>query len=121
MEINVLDEKAYKSESIYLIIKSKYSKGKVRKYGQTCCDYVLLTEGTGDNLFEEDIQAGYVDYANFAFGKFDDHEFIENDGGMFMRETLIRDSEGGLVDLIEDFIESEYVNPNVVEEIYVFC
>ena len=107
MEINVLDEKAYKAESIYLIIVS-----------QSQCMYVLLTEGTGDNFFQEDIDEGYVDYINYSFGVFEQNEFYEEDGGMFMVKTLIRDSDLGLVSVIEDFINSE-VDSNYVKKVYV--
>ena len=55
---------------------------------------------------------------NYSFGVFEQNEFYEEDGGMFMTKKLIRDSDLGLVNVIEDFINSE-VDPNYVKKVYV--
>ena len=108
MNINVLDKKAYEAYSIYLIILTK-----------DVCNYVLLEEGTGDNLNDDDIKDGYVDYVNYSFGHFEENTFIDVDGGMLLRKTLIRDSNEGLVSVIQDFIKTEYLDDEIVKNVYV--
>lgn len=53
--------------------------------------FIRLCEGTGDNLFEEDTQEGYVDYVMYSFLKFDGTDFIETEGGQVMLENLYQD------------------------------
>ena len=108
MNINVLDKRAYEAYSIYLIVLTK-----------DVCNYVLLEEGTGDNLNDDDIKDGYVDYVNYSFGHFEENTFIDVDGGMLLRKTLIRDSNEGLVSVIQDFIKTEYLDDEIVKNVYV--
>ena len=108
VNINILDKRAYEAYSIYLIILTK-----------DVCNYVLLEEGTGDNLNDDDIKDGYVDYVNYSFGHFEENTFIDVDGGMLLRKTLIRDSNEGLVSVIQDFIKTEYLDDEIVKNVYV--
>lgn len=66
-----------------------------------------ISEGSGDNLLDEDIEAGYVDYIYY-----DQHE-LENslpeiDGGMVLLTELFR----------EKFTCTEDAIPNVLDMAY---
>ena len=102
--IKVLDDVLY-ADDIYLIIKTK-----------TDCLYVLLSEGTGDNLLKEDIEAGYVDYAMYDFGHFENDEFIREDGGMLLRKKLIAEEPEKLLSVAKDFLKTEI---NDYEDVYI--
>lgn len=109
MKVNVLDERAYSSESIYLIVLEG-----------TTCYYILISEGTGDNLLKEDIEEGYVDYALYDFGHFEADQFVSDDGGMMLREELIREHEEGLVQIAMDILKNDF-NQNAVSQAYIFA
>lgn len=48
---------------------------------------IEFDEGTGDNLLEEDIEAGYVDYVYYTIYDIDDLDDVrEIDGGMILLE-----------------------------------
>lgn len=48
-------------------------------------DYIIIAnEGTGDNLLDEDIEAGYVDYIYYTTWHIDDNDITEDDGGMIL-------------------------------------
>ena len=53
---------------------------------------VHITEGTGDNLLQEDIEEGYVDYIYYEV--FDlDYDFPEVDGGMVLTTEYVADMD----------------------------
>lgn len=60
-------------------------------------DAYHVQEGTGDNLLEEDIRDGYVDYIYYGVYETDDPNYIPNDdddeldGGMCLLEKLYKD------------------------------
>lgn len=58
--------------------------------------FVVITEGTGDNLFQEDIDAGYVDYVNYEIYKTleqarENEDAWSIDGGMVYLKELYQD------------------------------
>lgn len=60
-------------------------------------DTILIAqEGTGDNLLDEDIAEGYVDYVYIETQEFDGDRFVEDsDGGqMLMRQYFADVYEG---------------------------
>lgn len=63
---------------------------------------LLIAEGTGDNLLDEDAEQGYVDYFNlevYEAAKFDFNKIGSLDtigGGFMMRTAMIRDEFYGL-------------------------
>ena len=63
---------------------------------------LLIAEGTGDNLMEDDIEDGYVDYFNlevYKAAEFDFHKIgMLNTigGGLMMRNMMISDEFYGL-------------------------
>lgn len=52
---------------------------------------ITVSEGTGDNLLEEDIKQGYVDYIDSTIYKQEGSELVEIDGGEIMLSKLYKD------------------------------
>jgi hypothetical protein len=55
---------------------------------------VLIAEGSGDNLFDEDIENGYVDYIYYETYALPDNieeDMHELDGGMVMLTEMFRE------------------------------
>lgn len=70
--------------------------------------FYYIREGTGDNLSEEDVDAGYVDYIYYdAFETLNDiHEDNISDGGMILIKKLYQNSSvAEIVEQFEDFEE----------------
>lgn len=68
---------------------------------------IRITEGTGDNLLDEDMDAGYVDYIyyeQFEFGDVVD----EVDGGMVMLTELFREKYKSTEECIPDVLDMAY-------------
>lgn len=65
---------------------------------------IYISEGTGDNLLDEDIEEGYVDYINYQIYMFD-NGIEEDDGGMIMLRELFRDKYSCTADCIPDVLE----------------
>ncbi len=72
----------------------------------------VVEEGSGDNLWEEDIEAGYVDYFNSYL--YDIEKKIELDGGMWLEKQLIVDRQYTIEELIERMKECDA--PNFLED-----
>lgn len=68
---------------------------------------VRISEGSGDNLNEEDMAAGYVDYVYYE-------QFVmdplmrETDGGMIMLTELFQEHYNSTADAITDVLEMAY-------------
>ena len=58
-------------------------------------DYKIITavEGTGDNLTDEDIKDGYVDYWMTSIYKQEGEEIVLEDGGQLLTSTPIKDMD----------------------------
>ena len=75
------------------------------KANDTGC-YFYIREGTGDNLSQEDIDNGYVDYIYYdIFETLNDvHEDNIKDGGFILLEKLYQNSTlDEIVKAVEDF------------------
>lgn len=69
---------------------------------------IKIEEGTGVNLFEEDIENGYEDY--IMFYEYDlENDFKEEDGG----ELLLRQSPDTLEETIPNVLEFLYGDKTV--------
>lgn len=71
-----------------------------------------VTEGTGDNLLREDVEAGYVDY--IMIDLFRINEDADPEGGMLLTKKLIREYPNGLYDLIPDAMQEMGVTASTV-------
>lgn len=58
-------------------------------------DYKIITavEGTGDNLTDEDIKDGYIDYWMTSVYKQEGEEIVLEDGGQLLTSTPIKDMD----------------------------
>lgn len=68
---------------------------------------VKITEGTGDNLLEEDIDAGYVDYTYYEQYALEP-DFPEVDGGMILLTTMFRELYKSTKDAIPSVLDMAY-------------
>ena len=80
-------------------------------------DTILVAqEGTGDNLLDEDVEAGYVDYVYIETQQFDGDRFEEDsDGGQMMMEEYFADVyEGNPEKLAKDAVEFMFGDINYI-------
>lgn len=54
---------------------------------------ITIVEGTGDNLTDEDIKDGYVDYVMTSIYNVDGEDITLEDGGQMLSQTPIEDLE----------------------------
>ena len=81
---------------------------------------IIISEGTGDNLLDEDIEAGYMDYLNYEVGDVSEmltNRSIPEDGGMIMYEELIQEKFKDLKETIPDVLEDVYGTKDVQYQI----
>lgn len=72
--------------------------------------YLVIEEGTGDNLLLEDLKEGYVDYINYTLIRRKD--MCEVDGGMILLKKLFCDiyPPEQIDVLIQDVLEEHFGN-----------
>ena len=54
---------------------------------------ITIVEGTGDNLTEEDLKDGFVDYVMTSIYRVEDDEIMLEDGGQMLSMTPIAELE----------------------------
>ena len=54
---------------------------------------ITIVEGTGDNLTEEDIEDGYIDYVMTSIYRVEGEDIVLEDGGQMLSQTPIEDLE----------------------------
>ena len=70
---------------------------------------IRISEGTGDNLLDEDIDEGFVDYIYYE--TFNVEDTIEEDnGGQVMLTELFREQYKCTEDCVPDVLDMEYGN-----------
>lgn len=73
---------------------------------------IKISEGTGDNLLDEDIDAGYVDYIYYEQYAVET-DFPEVDGGMVMLTELFQDKFKSTSEAVPDVLDMAYGNENL--------
>ena len=73
---------------------------------------VQISEGSGDNLNEEDIEAGYVDYIYYEQYVMDPY-MRETDGGMIMLTDLFQNEFGSTEEAIPNVLDTAYHDKNL--------
>lgn len=73
---------------------------------------IKISEGSGDNLNEEDIAAGYVDYIYYEQFVMDP-ELRETDGGMIMLTDLFQNEYESTKDAVPDVLDMAYHDRNL--------
>lgn len=68
---------------------------------------IKISEGSGDNLLDEDIKAGYVDYIYYEQYVMDPH-MRESDGGMVMLTELFQEKFKSTKDAIPYVLDMAY-------------
>lgn len=68
---------------------------------------IRIAEGTGDNLLEEDMGAGYVDYIYYDQYMLD-IDMPNVDGGMVLLDGMLREKYSRLADCIPDVLAMAY-------------
>lgn len=65
---------------------------------------ITIVEGTGDNLTDEDIKDGYIDYVMTSIYRVDGEDIVLEDGGQMLSQTPIADlEEEELVERVLDY------------------
>ena len=65
---------------------------------------ITIVEGTGDNLTDEDIKDGYIDYVMTSVYRVEGEEITLEDGGQMLSQTPIKDlEEEDLVNRVLDY------------------
>lgn len=87
--------------------------------------FVHVAEGTGDNLLDDDIEEGYVDYymwTTYEAVAYGSPEFKELDGGQVMLESMcvdaFDDAEVMLRDCITEWLELPEDTMYIVVELH---
>lgn len=68
---------------------------------------IKISEGSGDNLLDEDIETGYVDYIYYEQYVMDP-DMRETDGGMIMLTELFQEKFKCTADAIPDVLDMAY-------------
>ena len=65
---------------------------------------ITIVEGSGDNLTDEDIKDGYIDYVMTSIYKVEGEDIVLEDGGQMLSQTPIKDlKEDELVNRVLDY------------------
>ena len=65
---------------------------------------ITIVAGTGDNLTDEDIKDGYIDYVMTSVYHMEGDEIVLEDGGQMLSQTPIEDlEEEDLVNRVLDY------------------
>lgn len=73
---------------------------------------VKISEGSGDNLLDEDLDAGYVDYIYYEQYVMDP-EMRETDGGMVMLTEPFQELFTCTADAIPQVLDMAYGGPSI--------
>jgi hypothetical protein len=76
-------------------------------YVPEACQIIKISEGSGDNLLDEDIEAGYVDYIYYEQYVMDP-DMRETDGGMVMLTELFQEKFNCTDDAIPYVLDMAY-------------
>ena len=68
---------------------------------------IKISEGSGDNLTDEDMEAGYIDYIYYDTYVMDG-DIRENDGGMIMLKEFFRTKYESTKDAIPAVLDMAY-------------
>lgn len=67
--------------------------------------FMRVSEGTGDNLLDEDRELGYVDYVNIDTYVWNGDELVEDDGGLMLLKEYFTDKYATEQEYIRDAME----------------
>lgn len=73
---------------------------------------VRISEGSGDNLLDEDIDSGYVDYIYYELHDVE-IDLPEVDGGQIMLTEMFQEKYKSTKECIPDVLDFAYGNPRI--------
>ena len=71
--------------------------------------FFKINEGTGDNLLDEDIEEGYIDYIVVTELEYNGDDFEEFDGGDCLLRKLYQDKFNTVDEVIQHLIDSYFI------------
>jgi hypothetical protein len=71
--------------------------------------FIRINEGTGENLWPEDEDQGYVDYIMLDFMEYDGLSLEVSDGEQVLMTELYQEKFNSVKEVIEFLIEEEYI------------
>lgn len=77
---------------------------------------IMIAEGSGDNLFDEDIERGYVDYIYYEQYELPDNieeDMRELDGGMVMLTELFQKKYESTEACVPDVLDMAFGQPTL--------
>ena len=81
-------------------------------YVQTMKQIIRIDEGSGDNLTDDDIEQGYVDYIYYEVYSVE-QDFPETDGGMIMLTEPFQEKFKSTKDAIPAVLDMAYGNESI--------
>lgn len=78
---------------------------------------IRISEGTGDNLLDEDIDAGYVDYIYYEQYEFGAFDIEEHDGGQVMLNEQFQHKFSCTEDAVPYVLDMAYGNSSLEYQI----
>ena len=102
-------EKRHSFSGLSSLRKKLEGYGDLFLYVPEARQIIRIAEGTGDNLLEEDIDAGYVDYIYYDQYLLD-ADMSNVDGGMLLLKEMLRDKYRCMADCIPDVLDMAYGN-----------
>lgn len=80
-------------------------------------EYMLVSEGTGENLWDEDRAEGYVDYIMYNFYETEENmrNFDDYDGGMVLCEKYVQDMSQE--EILERVLDLASIKPESIESV----
>lgn len=80
--------------------------------------FIKINEGSGDNLHDEDIFEGYVDYIMIDFLSYDGYEFTEIDGAQVMLTEMYQEKFENTTEVVQYLIDTDWL-PDV-DYVYLY-
>ena len=81
-------------------------------YVQTKKQIIRITEGSGDNLTDDDIEQGYVDYIYYETHSLEQN-LPEVDGGMIMLTEMFQEKYKSTKECIPAVLDMVYSNESI--------
>ena len=71
--------------------------------------FIRINEGSGDNLFPEDEDNGYVDYIMVDLFKYDGYDFTEVDGAQVMLTEMYQEKFEDATEVVQYLIDNGWI------------
>lgn len=82
--------------------KEKIMSNEITVYIPSLGLFLMASEGSGDNLTQEDIDNGSVDYTYIEVYEYKDRDLVESDGGLLLLDKPFKEKYPDIKDCIND-------------------